>query len=111
MSLKDETPEEEMRRRACNLFAQDGEVLLHLLNMFFWRGMLATDAQVHCHNAAESYVMFLMGPPLPPKNLDPRYLEQLEAVLGDVHPLDARMSGESKIGYDKPRRKRKVKDV
>jgi hypothetical protein len=110
MSPKDETTDEDMRQRALSLFSQDWPVLLHLLNSFFWRGMLATDAQVHCHNAAESYVMFLMGPPFPPKNLDPRYLEQLETLWGDVRPVDQKMSGDSYSGRDKPRR-RKVKDV
>lgn len=103
---------EDMRRRARDLFSQDGEVLLHLLNGFlFWRGMLKNDEQTFLHNAAEAYVMFLMGPPFPPKNLDPRYLEQLETLMGEVEPLAQRMSGASESAHDKPRRKRKSIDA
>jgi hypothetical protein len=97
---------EDMRQRALNLFSQDWEVLLHLLNGFlFWRGMLKNDEQTFLHNAAEAYVMFLMGPPFPPKNLDPRYLEQLETLMGEVSPL-ARMSGASETPHNKKRRRK-----
>jgi hypothetical protein len=99
----------DMRRRAMDLFSQDTEVLLDLLNRFmFWKGDLVNDAQVALHNAAEHYVTFLMGPPLPTR-LDQRYTEQLEALLGGVQPLAHRMSGASDLPHDKPRKGRKVK--
>ena len=97
----------DMRKRALDLFSQDWQVLLDLLNRFmFWRGSLINDAQVSLHNAAEAYVAFLMGPP-DPLNLDPRYAEQLETLMGEVQPLVERMSGASESAHDRPRRKRK----
>ena len=100
----------DLRRRAIDLFSQDWDVLLDLLNRFmFWRGSLANDAQVSLHNAAESYVAFLMGPP-DPANLDVRYHEQLETLMGDVRPVDKGMSGASYQGVTKPRRKRKAEE-
>lgn len=109
MSQQEDEAIEEMRKRALSLFSMDWEVLLHILNGFlFWRGMLKNDEQTYLHNAAEAYVMFLMGPPRPPRNLDPRYLEQLETLMGESSPLARRMSGASESAHDKPRRKRKA---
>jgi hypothetical protein len=98
---------DDLRKRSLDVFAQDWECLLFLLNGFLcWRGTVENEEQRHLHNAAEAYVIFLMGPPTPAR-LDSRYLEQLETLMGDYTPL-ARMSGMSETPHDKPRRRRKA---
>ena len=98
--------DEKMRQDTLNMFSMNWEAVSHFLNrFFFWHGMLANDAQVSCHNSAEAFVIWLMGPPMP-NHVDPRYLEQLETLMGDVRPVDKKMSGVSELPHNKPRRKR-----
>ena len=109
--MPNQDDDEKMRRDTLEMFSMNWEAVSHFLNrFFFWHGMLANDAQVACHNSAEAFVIWLMGAPLP-THVDPRYIEQLETLMGNVRPVDKGMSGASYMGVDKPRRKRKAKDV
>jgi hypothetical protein len=107
-SPRDDETEEGMRRRTIDMLSHDWQATSHFINrFFFYRGMLANDAQVACHNSAEAFVIWLMGG-TPPTHIDERYVEQLETLMGEVRPVDERMSGASYQGLTKPR-KRKVK--
>jgi hypothetical protein len=95
-----------MRRDTLAMLSTNWESASHFLNrFFFWRGMLANDAQVACHNSAEAFVIWLMGAPLP-THVDSRYVEQLETLMGESAPIDKRMSGANDLPHDKPRRKK-----
>jgi hypothetical protein len=103
--------DEKMRQDTLNMFSMNWEAVSHFLNrFFFWHGMLGNDAQVSCHNSAEAFVIWLMGKPLP-NHVDPRYLEQLETLMGDIQPIDKRMSGASESPHDKPRKRKVRADV
>ena len=105
---QDETEDQKMRQRTLDMFSQDWEAVSHFLNrFFFWRGMLANDAQVACHNSAEHFVIWMMGEKVP-THVDPRYVEQLETLMGRPRPIDRKMSGESYQGQNKLRRRRNV---
>ena len=109
MPSQTEDADEKMRMDTLNILSANWEATSHFLNrFFFWHGMLANEAQQACHNSAEAFVIWLMGKPLP-THVDSRYVEQLETLMGDQGLATGRMSGESYVGKDKPRRKRKVK--
>ena len=64
------------------MFAYDLEAVAHFLNrFFFWHGSLNNEAQFACHNSAETFLIWLMGGK-PPENVDQRYIEELEVLLG-----------------------------
>lgn len=98
--------EEDMRRRTLSMFAYDLEAVAHFLNrFFFWHGSLNNEAQFSCHNSAETFLIWLMGGK-PPENVDQRYIEELEVLLGRGAVDSGPPSGDSYI-RDRPRRGRK----
>jgi hypothetical protein len=103
--------EQEMRRRTLDMFSMDMPAVAHFLNrFFFWHGMLANDAQVSCHNSAEAFIVWLMGGKVP-THVDPRFVEQLETLLGSEGGLAKKMSGTSYEGKTKPRKAKRGNDV